>query len=373
MHRGTLNRAVNLLLLVSVVFVTGTGWLVDRLDLNEFRLHPRAGYVMSVLVAVHVGLHWRSLIGRRQHPHHRSPVVEMPERRATRSAEVGEAEPSPPGPTAAAGSTRRTVLAAGVSGAAGLVGGWWARSELGPRPYDGGDVGLFYHRESSLGVRALVSNLLDWGRRPARYKQVPDADVVPLPSFAPAPTMGLAQALDQRRSIRTYADRAVTAEELAWLVHAGTGITAGDEKRTAPSAGALYPIETYVAVNRVEGIDDGLYHVDVRDQALEVVRSGSVGGDLLIAGMGQEFLRDASVVFVLTGYFQRTRWKYHQRHYRYVCWEAGHIAQNLCLAGEAAGLGCCVVGAFLDGRMNDLLRIDGRQEAALGLVAVGPR
>jgi SagB-type dehydrogenase family enzyme len=265
------------------------------------------------------------------------------------------------------------VLAAGVAGATGLVGGWRARSELGPRPYEGGDVGLFYHRESSLGVRALVSNLLDWGRRPARYKGLPNAEVVPLPSFGPAPTMSLAQALDQRRSVRTYADRAVTAEELAWMVHAATDITAEDGRRTAPSAGALYPIETYVAVNRVEGIDDGLYHVDVRAQALESVRSGSVAGDLLIAGMGQEFLRDASVVFVLTGYFQRSRWKYHQRHYRYVCWEAGHVAQNLYLAGEAAGLGACVVGAFLDGRLNDLLRIDGRQEAALGLVAVGPR
>ena len=141
----------------------------------------------------------------------------------------------------------------------------------------------------------------------------------------------------------------------------------------SPSAGALYPIETYVAVSRVEGIDDGLYHVDVRAQALERVRAGSVAGDLMVAGLGQDFLRKAPAVFVLTGLFQRTRWKYHERHYRYVCWEGGHVAQNVYLAAEAAGLGACMVGAFFDGMLNDLLRIDGRHEAALGLVAVGPR
>ncbi|MDH5290528.1 MAG: nitroreductase family protein, partial [Acidimicrobiia bacterium] len=87
----------------------------------------------------------------------------------------------------------------------------------------------------------------------------------------------------------------------------------------------------------------------------------------------QGFLGDAPAVLVLTGLFQRTRWKYRARYYRYVCWEAGHIAQNVYLAAEAAGLGACVVGAFVDSRLNGLLDIDGRAEAALGLIAVGPR
>jgi SagB-type dehydrogenase family enzyme len=165
----------------------------------------------------------------------------------------------------------------------------------------------------------------------------------------------------------------LTAHELAWLVHAATAITSSAGYRTAPSAGALYPIETYVAVSRVAGIDAGLYHVDVRTQALEQVRAGPVAGDLMLAGLGQQFLRNAPAVFVLTGLFQRTRWKYHERHYRYICWEGGHAAQNLYLAAEAAGLGACMVGAFFDGMLNGLLRIDGRHEAALGLVAVGPR
>ena len=116
-----------------------------------------------------------------------------------------------------------------------------------------------------------------------------------------------------------------------------------------------------------------MYHVNVRDQSLEMVKRGSVAGNVMVAGLGQGFLAEAPVVFILSGFFQRSRWKYHERHYRYVSWEAGHVAQNICLASEAAGLGACVVGSFLDGSLNDLLNIDGREEAALGLIAVGPR
>jgi SagB-type dehydrogenase family enzyme len=185
--------------------------------------------------------------------------------------------------------------------------------------------------------------------------------------------MSVAQALRQRRSLREYADRPITGEELAWILSAAAAITAPDGLRTAPSAGALYPIETYVAAARVEGVAPGLYHLDVRAQNLEPMRSGSVSEGLAVAGLGQNALRTAPVVLVLTGLFQRTRWKYHQRHYRYVCWEGDHITQNVYLAAEAAGLGACVIGAFLDGEINDLLRLDGRREAALGLLAIGPR
>ena len=213
------------------------------------------------------------------------------------------------------------------------------KTGISPDPYGGGDVGLFYHQQSSLGPRGLLRSLTGWGSRPAPYKAVAGGAAVALPAARPLPELSVGQALYQRRSLRRYRDRMLTAQELAWLVHAATAITSGDGYRTAPSAGALYPIETYVAVSRVQGIDAGLYHADVRAQALEPVRAGLVAGDLMIAGLGQEFLRAAPAVFVLTGLFQRTRWKYHERHYRYICWEGGHVAQNVYLAAEAAGLG----------------------------------
>jgi SagB-type dehydrogenase family enzyme len=269
--------------------------------------------------------------------------------------------------------TRRTAIAAAGAAALGAAIGWTARSAASAAPYPGGDVGLFYHRQSSLGLGGLIGAVVDWGHRPAPYLEVGDGPGIALPALGVPPAMSVGQALGQRRSLRDYADRALTAEELAWVIHGATGITSAQGLRAAPSAGALYPLETYVAVSRVEGIEPGLYHVDVRARALEPVRTGSVAGDLMVAGLGQGFLRAAPVVLVLTGLFQRTRWKYRERHYRYVCWEGGHLTQNVYLAAEAAGLGACMVGAFLDDRVNDLLGVDGRSEAALALIALGPR
>jgi SagB-type dehydrogenase family enzyme len=341
-----------------------TGLLVDRLGLNQFAVHQWAGYVLAALVVIHVATHWRFFL---------MPFTSR--RRAPPAPPQGAADGVAPAASGhvRSGPTRRAALAAAGAGAAGAAVGWLAKAGISPDPYNGGDVGLFYHRESSLGLRSLLRSLVNWGSQPARYKRVAGGAAIALPAALPLPGLSVGQALQQRRSLRDYRDRMLTARELAWLVHAATAITSTAGYRTAPSAGALYPIETYVAVSRVEGIDAGLYHVDVRAQALELVRAGPVAGDLMIAGLGQQFLRTAPAVFVLTGLFQRTRWKYHERHYRYICWEGGHMAQNLYLAAEAAGLGACMVGAFFDGMLNDLLRIDGRHEAALGLVAVGPR
>jgi SagB-type dehydrogenase family enzyme len=372
---------LNLALLVAALVVIATGAVVDQLDLNDVALHRWAGYATAGLLALHVGLRWRGLLppgrsawsGRPAPPP--APPDEpkpgaVPEPGSEPHEPAGGSQPLRPAPVH---PTRRAALAALGAGTAGAVVGWSARSLLAPDPYDGGDVGAFYHQQSSLGLRGLVSDLADWGREPPRDARVGDGVPLPLPPWQPGPQLSVAQALAQRRSLREYADRPLTARELAWVVHAATGITSAQGLRTAPSAGALYPIDTYVAVDRVDGVDPGLYHVDVRALALEPMTRGSVAGDLMVAGLGQEFLRRAPVVVILTGVFQRTRWKYRQRHYRYVCWEGGHIAQNVHLAAEAAGLGACMVGAFLDGAVNDLLGVDGTREAALGLIPVGPR
>jgi SagB-type dehydrogenase family enzyme len=400
MHSRRVRYVLNVLLLVAAIVALLSGVVVDQLDLNDFAPHRWGGYVLAVLVVLHVGLRWRWFLPSRGGLRQRTEPVPAPpigDRAGTAQrtgasplaplaapagsddtpgGDEGEGIPRTAPPVDLPGNvhpTRRVALTAMGAGALGTVVGWAANSRLSASSFPGGDVGLFYHRESSLGLRGLLSNVVDWGRRPSPYLRVGDEAVVTLPPVGSAPAMSVAQALEQRRSLREYADRALTAEELAWVVHAATGITSPQGLRTAPSAGALYPLETYVAVSRVEGIDPGLYHVDVRAQALEPVRSGAVAGDLMVAGLGQGFLRAAPVVIVLTGLFQRSRWKYRERHYRYVCWEGGHVTQNVYLAAEAAGLGACMVGAFLDGMVNDLVGADGRGEAALALIALGPR
>lgn len=368
--RRRVRWVLNALLLLAVVGTIATGIFTDRLDLNQFVLHARLGYAMAVLIAIHVALHWRAF---------KWPGSQ----RETSASSAGGVEslealghpiddrPSLPGPRFPQSRMSRRAALVGAGGLTGIGVGWFGRGAVEPSAFEGGDVGMFYHRESSLGPLSVLGSLLDWGPTAPRYKSVEGA-VVPLPAVDDTPAMTVAQALADRRSRRDYASRPLTADELAWTVLAATGPSSSG-RRTAPSAGALYPIETYVAVRDVEGIEAGLYHVDVRDQTLERMRSGSVAGDLLVAGLGQDFLRRAPAVFVFTGVFQRTRRKYRSRHYRYVCWEGGHIAQNVYLAAEAAGLGACMVGAFFDGKLNDLLDIDGRSEAALGLVALGPR
>jgi SagB-type dehydrogenase family enzyme len=359
-HRE-LRYALALLLLAAATATFLTGVLADRLDLNQFALHRWAGYLLAGLVVVHVGMHWQFFLPRRR-PRH------PPSDAAAHTAVPPDAVDG----RSREGLTRRAAIATVGGTAVGAAAGWLVKGQLSPPPYSGGDVGAFYHRASSLGLPSLLKGLISWGSRPAPYKQV-SGPTIALPSAVPPSDLSVARALAQRRSLRSYRDRELSTQELSWIVYAATAITASGAYRTAPSAGALYPIETYVAVHRVDGIAAGLYHVDVRAQALERVRSGSVAGDLVLAGLGQDFLRNAPVVLVLTGLFQRSRWKYHERHYRYVCWEGGHIAQNVYLAAEAAGLGACVVGAFFDRTLNELLRIDGRHEAALGLVAVGAR
>jgi SagB-type dehydrogenase family enzyme len=138
-----------------------------------------------------------------------------------------------------------------------------------------------------------------------------------------------------------------------------------------PSAGALYPIETYVVVNRVNELNAGLYHFDIKENQLILLKEGNFGRDLSQAGLGQEMLEEASCIFIWTAIVARSRWKYRERAYRYIYMDAGHIGQNLYLAATALNLGCCTVGAFYDEELDQLIGIEGPEEISIYLGAVG--
>jgi SagB-type dehydrogenase family enzyme len=138
-----------------------------------------------------------------------------------------------------------------------------------------------------------------------------------------------------------------------------------------PSAGALYPIETYIAVNRVDEIPPGIYHYNVKETQLILLKEGNFGPDLQQAGLGQEMLEEASCVFVWTAIIERSKWKYRERAYRYIYMDVGHIGQNLYLAATAMNLGCCTVGAFFDEEVDRLIGVDGKEEISVYLGAVG--
>ncbi len=368
MGRREIGLISSTLLLPATAFLAVTALISDALDLNEFVFHKYTGYAATALVLVHVYAHWPSLVafwtGRIRH------------RSGTGTATSPPAPDSAPAPGTASslrrGVSRRAVLTAAGFGATGFAAGWLVRpADVGRLP--GEDFGALYHRASSPGFTDALGALFGWGIQPARTKDYPGAVRSALPPVSAPPDLSVARAIERRRSLRDYAGRPLTASELSWLLGAATGITSPGGLRAAPSAGAQYPIETYVAVARVEGIEPGIYHYAPADHALERVRTGTFGGDLVIAGLGQEFLAQAPVVLVLSAIFQRLRWRYRERAYRYALLEAGHIGQNVYLAAEAAGLGACAVGAFFDDAVNRLLEVDGVEEAALILVPVGPR
>ena len=160
-------------------------------------------------------------------------------------------------------------------------------------------------------------------------------------------TVSVEQALQSRRSVRSFKRQPLTLDELSQLLWAAQGV-AGARFRTAPSAGALYPLEVYVAVGNVAGLEAAVYRYSPTAHALSEVRKGDVRKSLSSAALRQKWVGAGAVAIVFSAVYERTTGKYGERGIRYVHMEAGHAAQNVYLQAEALGLGTVVVGAFMD-------------------------
>lgn len=236
-------------------------------------------------------------------------------------------------------------------------------------------VGTAFQQESKHTRDRMPRAAPDASARPSPYKEYPGMPSIGLPAPTPLAQASVDQALRQRRSVRSYASRPLSREHLAYLLWAATGIQPREggarEFRTAPSAGALYPIETYLAVNNATDVPQGLYHYAIREHSLEELQSGDLGGAITRAAMGQRMCARASAVFIWTGIFQRTTWRYGDRGFRYVYLDAGHIAENLALAAVSLGLGSCQVGALFDDEVDAIIGVDGVNESTLYMSVVG--
>jgi len=180
------------------------------------------------------------------------------------------------------------------------------------------------------------------------------------------------RALLQRRSLREFGTRSVTLADLSQLLWAAQGITHESVQRTAPSAGALYPLSVYVAAGDVQSLDPGLYEYIPHQQALNSVVVGDRRPKLAAAALDQEWIADAAAVLIIAADYRVTTRKYGERGVRYVHIEAGHAAQNICLQAESLGLGATVVGAFDEHRTRDVLELPGNENPLL-LIPVGHR
>ena len=158
------------------------------------------------------------------------------------------------------------------------------------------------------------------------------------------------------------------------LLWATQGITEkyGDTLfRSAPSAGGLFPVETYLNVRLIEGLEGGIYHFRPERFDLEFLKRGEFSRSLADAALNQEIVATAQVTFIWSAVLPRSKWKYRQRAYRYIYLDAGHICQNLYLAGEALGLGVCAIGAFFDDDANEIVSLDGIDETVIYMATVG--
>jgi SagB-type dehydrogenase family enzyme len=236
------------------------------------------------------------------------------------------------------------------------------------------NIGDQFQRQTKYDRNHMPRTALDWSTQPGLYKQYPHAKTVDLPSPTPLNDRPLHDSLRNRKSIRDFTDTPLSSQLLSYLLWAATGISRtehGYEFRTAPSAGALYPIETYLGVNNVQTIPPGIYHYHVKGHYLELLKQGNHAADLAKAALDQQMCLTAPVVFLWTAVFQRSTWKYGQRAYRYIYLDAGHIAQNLALAATSLDLGSCHIAALYDDEVNRILDVDGTEESAIYMTVVG--
>jgi SagB-type dehydrogenase family enzyme len=254
--------------------------------------------------------------------------------------------------------------------------------------------GRAFQEETSYARDSMEERALDWRSKPPLYKFYSYAPVfgLPSPSRSPdeQPGPDVLSCIARRRTVRSFGATPLTLLELSRLLWSSAGITASfitpqgqDFYRAAPDAGALYPIETYVIVNKVDGLEPGLYHYRVAgadilerpivegSHSLEQLRAADLRSEISAAALDQPLCGKAGAVFLWTAVFDRSEWKYRERAYRYFYLDAGHIAAQLSLTAVSQGLGTCQLAAFYDHEVNALLGIDGRSEGCVYLTAVG--
>jgi len=182
--------------------------------------------------------------------------------------------------------------------------------------------------------------------------------------------VSLGKALSLRRSTRRYDAEPLTIKELSQLLWAGQGVTNERGFRTAPSAGATFPLDLYVVVNNVEGVANGLFQYLHHSHELKMLNKDVDIESLSRACLGQRMINDAGAVIVFAAIFERTTARYGERGERYVHNEVGHASQNIHLMAASLDLGTVVIGAYRDNEVEELLDL-GEDVNVLYLMPVG--
>ncbi|MFP4661592.1 MAG: SagB/ThcOx family dehydrogenase [Halanaerobiales bacterium] len=201
---------------------------------------------------------------------------------------------------------------------------------------------------------------------------------LPDPSELDVDKVDLRVLVEQRKSLRSYADKELTQEELSFLLWMTQGVKKEVKGkatfRTVPSAGARHAFETYLLVNRVEGLEKGIYRYLAIKHKLAPIQLGDDLDDKVVeACLNQRFIKESAVTFLWSAVVERMTWRYKERSYRYLHLDAGHVCQNLYLAAENINSGVCAIAAYSDDDINRIIGIDGQQEFVIYMATVGKK
>jgi SagB-type dehydrogenase family enzyme len=190
--------------------------------------------------------------------------------------------------------------------------------------------------------------------------------------------MSLRKAIESRESVRKYSDQPLTLIELSWLLWCTQGVkeVMGSRAtlRTVPSAGARHAFETYLLVNNVDELQEGLYRfLAIGHKLLLVNQDERIADKITKAALDQSQVKKCNVTFLLVAVVERMIWRYGVRGYRYLHLDAGHIGQNLYLAAENIECGVCAIAAFEDEQLNRVLDLDGEEQFVIYLLTVGKK
>lgn len=216
--------------------------------------------------------------------------------------------------------------------------------------------------------------------QPPLYSLLRDGKRITLPSpqALDLGSMGLREVIETRRSFRNYAEVPLAIEELSFLLWCSQGVkpesTDKNTLRTVPSAGARHAFETLLLINRVDGLESGLYQYDgAAHELIQWESPADIADQLTAACLNQPIARNSAVTFIWVAERYRMAWRYGERGVRYLFLDAGHVCQNLYLAAESIAAGACAIGAFTDDQLNRLLGLDGIDRFVVYLAAVGKR
>lgn len=196
---------------------------------------------------------------------------------------------------------------------------------------------------------------------------------LPSPLEINVASVDLRKVIEDRKSVRKYLEKPLSINELSWLLWCTQGVKQ-ITKRTVPSAGARHPFETYLVVNRVNGLEPGLYRFLATKHELIIVDLDETLVDKFsAANWSSEMLSSSAVIFIWVAVSNRMTYKYGNRGFRYLHLDAGHVCQNLYLATEAVDCGTCAVGGFYDDDVNALLNLDGKEKFIVYMATVGKK